>query len=273
MASAQIPLPVYAANPKGQDFAMLFDATRCIGCKACQVACKQWNDLPGEETTNKGTYENPLFLTADTWLKMHFTEGVQGEEIFWHFTRNSCMHCTSAPCVGSCPTGAIAPRPGGVVLIDDRQCIGCRACVQACPWDAVHMDKKTGVVKKCTLCYDRINNGLEPACVQSCPTDALLFGSYQEMRAHAERRVEELKARGYPRANLYGDQAGGTHVMYVLREHPSAYGLPTAVKGQRAKTVEKWSFGALAAAALSLLGFRWLSERRVALQKDKEDEA
>jgi formate dehydrogenase iron-sulfur subunit len=253
--------------PKPNDYAILFDASRCIGCKACQVACKQWNDLPAEQTQNRGSYANPLKLSGATWLKMSFWEGLKPDgDPYFDFTRDSCMHCTHAPCVASCPTGAMAHREGGVVTVDQSACIGCRYCVQACPYDAVHFDEAKGVVSKCTLCYDRISNGDQPACVKACPTDALTFGRYQEIRAVAEERVRVLKERGYPRATVYGlNELGGTHVLYLLTEHPSAYHLPVALKEAEKRASTGWLSAGIAATILGA-GLKFIVERREALK-------
>lgn len=253
--------------PSAGDYAILFDASRCIGCKACQVACKQWNDLPAEETVNVGSYANPLKLSGHTWLKMNFFEGLRPNgEPYFDFVRGSCMHCTHAPCVTACPTGAMVHREGGVVTVDETTCIGCRACVQACPYEAVRFDETKGVVHKCTFCYDRISNGDRPACVKACPVDALTFGRYGEIRAMAEERVKVLKERGYPRANLYGlHQLGGTHVLYVLTEHPSQYNLPTAVAEAEKRAASGWLSAGIAAVVMGA-GLKFIIERREALK-------
>ncbi len=247
--------------PRSSDFAILFDASYCIGCRACQVGCKQWNDLPATETQNTGSYD-PLVLSAQTWLKMSYHEGLDKQgEVYWDFTRTSCMHCSEAACVEACPTGAMNYRPGGVVTVDQDWCIGCRNCVQACPYDAVHYDEEKGVVQKCTLCHDRIANGLEPACVKACPTGALRFGTYGAMRRAARERVEALKAEGYDEANVYGlKEMGGTHVIYVLLRHPSTYGLPIEPMTQRHKVAVDWLSAGIAAATLGTLG--WVIARR-----------
>ena len=249
--------------PKDTDYAILFDASHCTGCRACQVACKQWNDLPGEATFNHGSYENPPTLSADTWLRMKYTEGVVSGEVFWDFTRDACMHCTSAACVEACPTGAVNYREGGVVTVDQDWCIGCRNCVQACPYDAIHYNERKGVVEKCTLCYDRVSNGLQPACATSCPTGALHSGSYADMKQLAETRLAQLKEAGYKDANVYGlNEMGGTRVLYVLLKHPSTYGLPVGTVTEKKKVTGGWLSAGIAAAVLGFAGVRWISERR-----------
>ncbi|GAB5602394.1 formate dehydrogenase subunit beta [Thermus sp. FJN-A] len=253
--------------PNPGDYAILFDASRCIGCKACQVACKQWNDLPAEKTANTGSYANPPKLSGHTWLKMNYLEGLRPDGTpYFDFLRSSCMHCTSAPCVTSCPTGAMAHREGGVVTVDEKTCIGCRSCVQACPYGAVHFDEAKGVVHKCTMCYDRIANGDQPACVKACPVDALTFGRYQEIRAMAEERVRVLKERGYARATVYGlNELGGTHVLYVLTEHPSYFDLPSAVVEAEKRAAKGWLSAGIAAAVMGA-GLKFIVDRRESLK-------
>jgi len=248
--------------PKSNDYAILFDASHCTGCRACQVACKQWNDLPGEATVNTGSYENPPTLSAHTWLRMKYDEGLDRGEVFWDFTRDACMHCSSAACVEACPTGAVDYREGGAVIVDQDWCIGCRNCVQACPYDAIHYNEEKGVVEKCTLCYDRVSNGLEPACVKACPTGALYSGRYAEMKAMAEQRLAALKSAGYDQANVYGlAEMGGTHVLYVLLKHPSTYGLPVGPKTSKSKALSGWLSAGIAAAVLGLAGASWAADR------------
>ncbi len=255
--------------PKANDYAILFDTSYCTGCRACQVGCKQWNDLPADPTENRGSYDSS-YLSAHTWLKMGYFEGLdQKGEVYWDFVRTSCMHCSQAACVEACPTGAMNYREGGIVTVDTGWCIGCRNCVQACPYDAVHYDEKTGVVHKCTMCYDRVANGLEPACVKACPTGALRFGRYGELKAAAEERVRALKADGYAEANVYGlKEMGGTHVLYVLLRQPATYGMVLAPKTQAKKVAEGWLSAGIAAAAMG--AFAWFVARREEISGGKE---
>ena len=241
--------------------AILYDATKCIACRACQVACKQWNELEVEETTNRGTYENPPDLSPETWNKIRFHEVERGAKIDWLFTRLACMHCTDASCEQVCPTGAISHQDG-FVIIDQEWCIGCGYCGQACPFHVPHKDEVLGTARKCTSCIDRRSNGMEPACVKTCPTGALTFGDRNELVAVGRERVQELKAEGYSDAYLYGDEElGGLHVLYVLEDSPAVYGLPESPRVAISASVGKWLSGILTAGVVAALPF-WLVFRR-----------
>lgn len=207
--------------------ALLIDTSKCTACRACQVACKQWNQLPAEKTTNHGTYENPPSLTPNTWTKVNFKEVGKDEELKWLFAKTQCMHCTDATCVKVCPTGAAQKTDQGSIVIDQDKCTGCQFCVQNCPFEVPRYDESTNTVKKCRFCYDRVSNGLDPACAKTCPPGALQFGSRSDLISSGKDRVTALVDRGHKAANLYGDtQLGGLGVMYVLTEKPSVYGLP-----------------------------------------------
>ena len=213
--------------------AILFDSSKCTACRGCQVACKQWWGLEAETTTNRGTYENPPDLSADTWVKITFNEIDSNKNggLEWIFTRRSCMHCTDAACVKVCPTGALFHHPSGVVAYNKDLCSGCGYCVEFCPFDVPRAKGNDIIgirkIDKCIMCGDRIANGYEPACVKTCPTGALTFGDRQEMVAAGKKRVQELKA-AYPDAYLYGEkELGGLHVMYVLTHAPQVHGLPS----------------------------------------------
>ena len=203
----------------------LYDATKCTGCRGCQLACKQWNDLPAEQTENRGSYQNPQSLNPNTWLLMHFDEVDAGADgVKWIFRNESCMHCTDAACVKVCPSGALTHTKYGTVVLDQKKCIGCRECVTACPFDIPQYDAKTEKTVKCDMCFSRLENNLEPACVKACPTGALQFGDEDEMQAIIKDRLAALKGKGH----LYGDKfVGGTHMLYILPEQPVHYaGLP-----------------------------------------------
>jgi len=217
--------------------AILEDITKCMGCRGCQVACKQWNELEAEETINTGSYENPPDLSPQTWVKVKFTEVVRGGKVNWLFTRLACMHCTDATCVKVCPTEALYHHELGVVAYNKDLCSGCGYCADFCPFHVPRSKRNllTGVAKmdKCTFCttpsLDRIAAGYEPACVKACPTDALIYGDRDELVAEGRKRVQDLRAKGYSNAYLYGDkELGGLHVVYVLDDSPEVYGLPTA---------------------------------------------
>jgi len=207
--------------------AMLIDTSKCNACRSCQVACKQWNQLPAEKTKNRGTYENPPSLSPKTWTKVGFKEVYQDGQIKWLFTKRQCMHCTDATCVKVCPTGAAQRTDQGSVIIDQKKCTGCQICVNNCPFEVPQYDESTNTVKKCWFCFDRVSNGLEPACAKTCPSGAIQFGSHDELVAAGKDRVAALVDRGYKKANLYGDaQLDGLGFMYVLTEKPTVYGLP-----------------------------------------------
>lgn len=207
--------------------AMLIDTSKCTACRGCQVACKQWNQLPAEKTTNEGTYENPPSLSPKTWTKVSFKEISQGEKLEWLFAKTQCMHCTDATCVKVCPTGAAQKTDQGAVIIDQEKCSGCRFCVQNCPFEIPKYDETTNTVKKCRFCYDRVSNGLYPACAKTCPPGAIQFGPRDQIISTGKERVSTLISKGYKNANFYGDtQLDGLGVMYVLTEKPTLYGLP-----------------------------------------------
>ena len=220
---------------------ILEDVTKCMGCRGCQVACKQWNELEAEETINTGSYENPPDLSPQTWVKVKFTEVVRGGKVRWLFTRQACMHCTEATCVKVCPTGALYHHELGFVTYDKDLCSGCGYCVDFCPFHVPRSKRNllTGVAKmdKCTFCttssLDRIAAGYEPACVKSCPTDALIYGDRDELVAEGKKRIAVLRAKGHSDAYLYGDkELGGLHVMYVLDDSPDQRGYIEALQPQ-----------------------------------------
>ncbi|MDP2920430.1 MAG: 4Fe-4S dicluster domain-containing protein [Dehalococcoidia bacterium] len=219
--------------------AILFDTTRCIACRACQVACKQWWELPAESTINRGTYENPPVLSASTWNRLRFRETSVNGKINWLFTRHACMHCSSAVCVWVCPTFARTYEENGSVTIDRERCIGCGRCEEFCPFKApvlgrhnispriaVELGTPRQVAFKCVLCKDRLEDGLTPSCVKTCPPGALQFGDREGLVAKGKARVNAIKA-AHPKASLYGEtELNGLHVMYVLMEKPAVHGLP-----------------------------------------------
>ena len=208
--------------------AILVDTSKCIGCRGCQVACKQWHDLQAEPTRFQGSYENPPDLSARTWRKVRFVEMAEEDGgLRWRFLSDACKHCTDASCLAVCPTGALFRRPWGAVDLNQEVCNGCRYCVSACPFGVVTFNQETGRVDKCLMCPDRVEAGLAPACVTTCPTGALTFGDRDQLLDRAKTRVAVLRAKGERGAQLYGErELSGLHALYVLQERPQVYGLP-----------------------------------------------
>ena len=217
--------------------AILYDATKCIACRGCQVACKQWNQNEGMETEFTGSYENPPQLSSQTWMRILFNEQYEDGVMRWLFTKHQCMHCTDAACVEVCPPQATTHQEyklsdGSTITrveTDPDKCIGCNYCRVACPFDVPGYNQKEKSMFRCTLCIDRISNDVDmmPACVKSCAPGALLFGDREEMLKMAEDRVSELKDDGFSSARVYGkDELGGLRYIYVLADEPEAYSLP-----------------------------------------------
>jgi formate dehydrogenase iron-sulfur subunit len=227
-----------AAGPVVTGF--LTDATLCIGCKACEVACKEWNGVPEDGLRFSGlSYDNTESLGASTWRHVLFVEqrgralGPQvtgGSDPFrWFFLSDVCKHCKRAGCLEVCPTGAIVRTEFGSVLVQADVCNGCGYCVVGCPFGVVGRRVGDGRAFKCTFCYDRQLAGRIPACAQACPTDSILFGPLEELRQRAEARVEALRARGYGDAGLYdaeGTAVGGVHALFVTLGPAEDVGLP-----------------------------------------------
>jgi formate dehydrogenase iron-sulfur subunit len=220
------------------------DTSVCIGCKACEVACHQWNKLPavegGARELSGQSYDNTRNLSALDWRHVKFIEQFDEprREKAWLMMSDVCKHCVNAPCEQVCPTHAIIRTEFDTVVIQPDVCNGCRDCIAACPFGVIGMDEELGVARKCTLCYDRMQNGLEPACSQACPTDSIQFGDVDELRERARRRVAVLREQGHAKAQLYGDTPeilGGLNSFYLLLDEPSVYGLPPNVEPSRPK--------------------------------------
>lgn len=210
-----------------QEVAKLIDVTTCIGCKACQVACSEWNDIRDEVGYNIGVYDNPTDLSAKSWTVMRFSEVEENGKLQWLIRKDGCMHCSDPGCLKSCPSaGAIVQYANGIVDFQSEHCIGCGYCIAGCPFNVPRLNKEDNRVYKCTLCVDRVAVGQEPACVKTCPTGAIHFGTKEAMIQLAHERVTELNSRGYHNAGLYNPEGvGGTHVMYVLHhaDRPELY--------------------------------------------------
>jgi len=197
----------------------LVDIDLCIGCKACEVACKTWNDLEAEDTSGSASYQSHEDLTPNTWDLMRFNEvDLDDGGLAWLIKKDSCLHCEQPGCLEACPApGAIVQYENGIVDFNQDNCIGCQYCIAGCPFDIPRFDERTGKVYKCTLCVDRVSNGLEPACVKSCPTGSIRFGTKDEMVAYGEEKVGKLVDRGFDNAMLYDPEGvGGLHMMYVV---------------------------------------------------------
>ena len=206
------------------------DTTTCIGCKACEVACQEWNDLPPVKTEQVGTYQTLPTLHSGFWNLIRFNErDVQGG-FAWLLRKDQCMHCDEPGCLAACPApGAIVQYANGIVDVNPDQCIGCKYCETGCPFDVPRFSASTGKMSKCTLCVDRVSVGLEPACIKACPTGCLHFGTKEDMVALGHARVAQLKTHGFANAVLYDPQGvGGTSVVTVLAhgDHPEWYDLP-----------------------------------------------
>ncbi|MDA3625628.1 4Fe-4S dicluster domain-containing protein [Saccharopolyspora sp. WRP15-2] len=217
------------------------DTSVCIGCKACEVACKEWNLLPEDGLDLTGmSYDNTGELGATTWRHVAFVEqtstvdlgmpGMGGDQVRWLMSSDVCKHCTHAACLDVCPTGALIRTEYGTVLVQDDVCNGCGYCVPACPYGVIDVRPDTGGAAKCTMCQDRLGAGLMPACATACPTESIQYGPLDELRERAEHRVSELHEQGVTSARLYGqdpdDGVGGAGAFFLLLDEPEVYGLP-----------------------------------------------
>jgi len=207
------------------------DTSICIGCKACEVACKEWNQVP---VSNQGftgmSYDNTIDLGADTWRHVAFVEQAEDDTLRWLMASDVCKHCTHAACLEVCPTGALFRTEFDTVVVQQDICNGCGYCVPACPFGVLDRREDDGRVWKCTLCYDRLKDGQEPACAQACPTNSIQFGELEDLRERADVRLEQLIAAGEDTAQLYlrdsDDGIGGAHAFFLLLDEPEVYGLP-----------------------------------------------
>src|SRR5437868_445046 len=252
------------------------DTTVCIGCKACQVACHQWNDLPaGKGATTPlpvlsgHSYDNTMSFSDVNWRHVKFIEQPLTDgpnRVAWLMMSDVCKHCVNAPCLEVCPTAAILRTEFDTVFINEPACNGCRDCVSACPFGVIHMSATRGTAQKCTFCYDRLRNGLTPACAQACPTNSIQFGKVADLKRSAEERVAQLKREGVDQAHLYGADdkvLGGLNSFYLLVDTPETYGLPSHPK-LPSRSVPRSSFWGAFAAVMTGLGmlFAFRDRRR-----------
>jgi len=244
------------------------DTSVCIGCKACEVACKEWNQLPatngGLNTLSGDSYDNTRRLDGLHWRHVRFVEQFSADrrQGRWLLMSDVCKHCVRAGCLEVCPTGAIIRTEFDTVVIQSDVCNGCRDCIAACPFGVIGVNPVSGTAQKCTLCYDRLQSGLEPACSKACPTDSIQFGPVRELRERAARRVGVLRERGEGGAYLYGadeKMLGGLNSFFLLVDRPEVYGLPTDPRLPTRNL--RWgsalsAVGALVVGLLGLFSFR-----------------
>jgi formate dehydrogenase iron-sulfur subunit len=262
----------------GRRYGFFTDTTLCIGCKACEVACKEWNALPADDVGLRGTsYDNTGDLSATTWRHVHFIEqiGQDGERVtemppfqsHWLMMSDVCKHCSPAPCLEACPTGAIFRTEFDTVVVQQDICNGCGYCVPACPFGVVDVSLDDGKAHKCTLCYDRLKGGLEPACAKSCPTDSIQFGELGELHDKARRRIDSLHTKGVEDAYLYGapgaiGATGGLrelNAFFLLTASPETYNLPREPTRPAERVGRALAAGLATVAGLALAGFALLA--------------
>jgi formate dehydrogenase iron-sulfur subunit len=251
----------------GKAYGFFTDTSVCIGCKACEVACKEWNQLP-ENEDELGflgqSLDNTGELNGSTWRHVQFIDNVPDETMgagnggAFLLMSDVCKHCKHAACLEVCPTGAIIRTEFDTVFIQEDVCNGCRNCIAACPYDVIAIDEETDVARKCTLCYDRLQGGMEPACAKACPTDSIQFGPLDELRARAKRREKQLHDQGLKEANLYGaddDVYGGLNAFFLLMDEPETYNLPNAANAVLPSRNNIGGYlGAAVTAVLGILG-------------------
>jgi formate dehydrogenase iron-sulfur subunit len=250
--------------------AFLTDSTLCIGCKACEVACKEWNGVGEDGLDWSGySYDNTGTVGASTWRHVKFVEetpiagfgGNEPDQPSWTFSSDVCKHCEEAGCLEACPTGAIVRTEFGGVFVQPDICNGCAYCIVSCPFGVVAKNEKDGRAFKCTFCYDRQKVGLKPACAQVCPTESIQFGEIDQLRDKAQERLKVLKDRGMEDAVIYDPthtSVGGIHAMFVVRGDPRSYNLPPNPEVPTIYAKKGWRASAIAAGLLlggTLLAF------------------
>jgi formate dehydrogenase iron-sulfur subunit len=237
------------------------DTSICIGCKACEVACKEWNGVPEDGISLSGmSYDNTVGLSGSTWRHVAFIEQPDpgAEAMRWLMSSDVCKHCTESACLDVCPTGALFRTEFGTVVVQDDVCNGCGYCVPACPFGVIARREDDGGAHKCTLCYDRLGEGMEPACAKACPTKSIQFGPLEELRERAQLRVADLHEAGQERAQLYledaADGIGGGGAFFLLLDEPEVYGLPPDPVVTTRDLPAMWRHVGLAAAGLVAAG-------------------
>ncbi|AEW97824.1 MULTISPECIES: 4Fe-4S dicluster domain-containing protein [Streptomycetaceae] len=233
------------------------DTSVCIGCKACEVACKEWNALPEDGMALTGmSYDNTGGLGASSWRHVAFVEQGGGDgDLRWLMSSDVCKHCTHAACLDVCPTGSLFRTEYGTVVVQEDVCNGCGYCVPACPYGVIEQRPDDGRAFKCTMCYDRLGAGQEPACAKACPTDSIQFGPLDELRERAAERVARLHEAGVTDARLYGDDpgdgVGGAGAFFLLLDDPEVYGLPPDPQVTTGDLPAMWKHAGLAALCLA----------------------
>ena len=248
----------------GQTTAFLTDSTLCIGCKACEVACKEWNGVNEDGFNWSGfSYDNTGAVGHSTWRHVKFVEGDPrpgfggnaGDGISWEFSSDVCKHCEVAGCLEACPTGAITRMEFGAVYVQPDVCNGCSYCVVACPFGVVQKNREDGRAFKCTFCSDRQRFGQEPACAKACPTQSIKFGEINELRTMAQERLRELHERGIKDATVYNPldtSVGGIHAFFLIRGDPRTYNLRPKPEVPTFYLRDGWRSAGLAAGMLAL---------------------
>ena len=275
-AAPAAPIAPRIAQPSGthEPTGFFTDTTICIGCKACEVACKEWNQLPargdgGAHLEMSGqSYDNTLKLSGDSWRHVKFIEQFpEPYEGRWLMMSDVCKHCVQAPCLEVCPTGAIIRTEFDTVVIQSDTCNGCRDCIGACPFGVIDINHVSNTAQKCTLCYDRTSVGLEPACSKACPTDSIQFGPISELRVRAEARAVQLREQGETRAYLYGADPkgplGGLNSFYLLVDEPEVYGLPREPKMPSRNNTKSAMLSTLGAVVMAFVGALTLRASRM----------
>ena len=265
----------------GKSYGFFTDTTVCIGCKACEVACKEWNNLPADNIGLTGqSFDNTGALSANSWRHVNFVEktgagGVREREQApfqsgWLMMSDVCKHCHNAPCMEACPTGALFKTEFDTVVVQQDICNGCGYCVPACPFGVVDLNPVDGKAHKCTLCYDRLKGGLEPACAKACPTESIQFGELGDLQARAHDRVAHLHERGVEAAYLYGvpDSPGATgdlghlNAFFLLIDKPEVYNLPSAPTRASNRVVPSLATGLATVGVLAAMAFTFFSSER-----------